>query len=335
LAMSSGGLFPPGGAAASSAPGDDEGGRGGGGTASDAPPGSDFSEAAPGGDAGVAAEVDLSAAGALSQTIYVNNLTEKVPALELKRSLYGAFKRFGKIIDICSRKTYFLRGQAWVVFETVEAAKNAVIQMQGFPLFEKKMRIAFADATSDVVAKQQGTYQKRPKRKRKVPPPSLKEDETEAKGDAGEDAPPAEKIAATAAPAAAVAVTATPAGLGAAVMPQGAPAASQAHPVPGLTAPGFGMPPQPQQPLQQQQQQPQQPQQPQRPAPPLPPPVYVPPNKQLLATQLPNECTKEMLEELFKKCVRCKFARQLELFPWQACLHGLLCFVHLCTNVLF
>ena len=137
-------------------------------TLSDAPPGGDFD--APGSDGGV----DISAAGALNHTIYVHNLNEKVTTLELKRSLYGVFKRFGKILDIQARKTYFLRGQAWIIFDSIEAAKNAVVQMQGFPLFDKSMRIAFATATSDVIAKGQGTYRKRPKRKRKVPAPSVK-----------------------------------------------------------------------------------------------------------------------------------------------------------------
>ena len=150
------------------APGDDDAAPGAGG-------------GAPGAAAAATTEADLSAAGALSRTIYVNNLTEKVKELELKRALYGVFKRFGKISDIHHRRTYYLRGQAWIIFDSIEAAKNAVLQMQGFPLFNKKMRIKFATATSDVVAKEQGTYKKRPKRKRVIPPPSLKKTEVDDK----------------------------------------------------------------------------------------------------------------------------------------------------------
>ena len=36
--------------------------------------------------------------------------------------------------------------------------------MQGFPFYEKPMRIAFAKEDSDVVAKEKGTYVERPHR---------------------------------------------------------------------------------------------------------------------------------------------------------------------------
>ena len=36
--------------------------------------------------------------------------------------------------------------QAWVVFEDVVAASNAIRQMQSFPLFDKPMRLAYAKA---------------------------------------------------------------------------------------------------------------------------------------------------------------------------------------------
>ncbi len=39
--------------------------------------------------------------------------------------------------DVICRKTYRLRGQAWVVFERPEDAKNALHAMQGFPFFDK------------------------------------------------------------------------------------------------------------------------------------------------------------------------------------------------------
>lgn len=60
--------------------------------------------------------------------------------------------------------------QAWVVFEDVAAATNALRQMQGFPFYDKPMRVAFGKTKSDVVAKRDGTYVKREKRKRPAPP---------------------------------------------------------------------------------------------------------------------------------------------------------------------
>jgi RNA recognition motif-containing protein len=58
---------------------------------------------------------------------------------ELKKSLYAVFSQFGKILDIVACKTLKLRGQAWVVFDDVTAATNALRQMQGFPFYDKPM----------------------------------------------------------------------------------------------------------------------------------------------------------------------------------------------------
>jgi RNA recognition motif-containing protein len=78
-----------------------------------------------------------------NQTIYINNLNEKVKKEELKKSLYAVFSQFGKILDIVACKTLKLRGQAWVVFDDVTAATNALRQMQGFPFYDKPMVRAF------------------------------------------------------------------------------------------------------------------------------------------------------------------------------------------------
>ena len=50
------------------------------------------------------------------------------------RAIFG---QFGPILEVVSRKTYRLRGQAWVVFERAEDAQRALGAMQGFPFFDK------------------------------------------------------------------------------------------------------------------------------------------------------------------------------------------------------
>lgn len=99
-------------------------------------------------------------------TLYVNNLFEKIsqdgesdscmvpwspcsapslikiflapfPAADLKKSMRCVFGQFGTILDVVSRRTYKLRGQAWVVFEKEEDAAKALQAMQGFPFFNK------------------------------------------------------------------------------------------------------------------------------------------------------------------------------------------------------
>ncbi|CAE7932040.1 unnamed protein product [Symbiodinium sp. KB8] len=99
-----------------------------------------------------------------SQTLYLNNLNEKLKKGALKKGLYAVFTQFGPVMDIVACRTNRLRGQAWVVFENVADATNALRQMQGFPFFDKPMRIQFAKEKSDVVAKLDGTFVPRQKR---------------------------------------------------------------------------------------------------------------------------------------------------------------------------
>jgi len=93
-----------------------------------------------------------------NQTIYINHLNEKVKKDVLKRSLYECFSQFGPVLDVVAMKTIKMRGQAFVVFKDVTAATNALRQMQGFPFFERELKIQFAKGTSDVVAKLEGTW---------------------------------------------------------------------------------------------------------------------------------------------------------------------------------
>ncbi|KAJ9506232.1 hypothetical protein QJQ45_000452 [Haematococcus lacustris] len=93
-----------------------------------------------------------------SPTIYVSNLYEKLPKEELKKCMYALFSQFGKIIDVVALKTLRLRGQAWVVFTDSAAATNALRTMQGFPFYEKPIKIQYAKTESDAVAKLKGTY---------------------------------------------------------------------------------------------------------------------------------------------------------------------------------
>lgn len=93
-----------------------------------------------------------------NQTIYINNLYEKLSKEELRKSLYEMFSQFGRVIDVVCLKTLRLRGQAWVVFTDAASATNALRTMQGFPFFEKPMRIQFAKTKSDAIAKVDGSY---------------------------------------------------------------------------------------------------------------------------------------------------------------------------------
>ena len=70
-----------------------------------------------------------------SQTLYIQNLSEKVKKAPMKKALYGAFSPFGKVLDIVHIRSDTLRGQAWVVFGDVASSTTAMAQMQSFHLF--------------------------------------------------------------------------------------------------------------------------------------------------------------------------------------------------------
>ncbi|KAJ8050951.1 U1 small nuclear ribonucleoprotein A [Holothuria leucospilota] len=205
-------------------------------------------------------------------TIYINNLNEKVKKDELKKSLYAIFSQFGTILDIVAMKSLKMKGQAFVVFKDVPSATNALRSMQGFPFYDKPMRIQYAKTTSDAIAKLQGTFvpreKKQPEKRKPEPEPVVP---TTKKG---------RKAAAQAAAAAAAAAQQPPA----------------AQPPPGMVPPLMGqLPPGVPPPMGMMN---------------LPPPnmqqannIPAPevPNSILFLTNLPDETTELMLEVLFKQ----------------------------------
>ncbi|KAK4876579.1 hypothetical protein RN001_009085 [Aquatica leii] len=114
-----------------------------------------------------------------NNTIYINNLNEKVKKVELKKSLYAIFSQFGQILDITAIKTLKMRGQAFVIFKEIQSATNALRSMQGFPFYDKPMRIQYSKMDSDIISKIKGTYSERPKKIR--PPPAKGEEEAPKK----------------------------------------------------------------------------------------------------------------------------------------------------------
>ncbi|XP_062303984.1 U2 small nuclear ribonucleoprotein B'' [Osmerus eperlanus] len=102
-----------------------------------------------------------------NHTIYINNVNDKIKKDELKRSLYALFSQFGQIVDIVAMKTIKMRGQAFVVFKELAASTNALRQLQGFPFYNKPMRIQYAKTDSEVISKMRGTYSDKEKKKEK------------------------------------------------------------------------------------------------------------------------------------------------------------------------
>eukprot|EP00871_Galdieria_phlegrea_P004871 jgi/Galph1/5385/GphlegSOOS_G4093.1 len=113
-----------------------------------------------------------------NQTIYIRNVNEKVKKEELRRSLYEAFSQFGRIVDVVAMKRTPMRGQAFIAFEDIASATNALRGMQGFVFYDKPLVIQYAKAKSDKIAKLDGTFV--PRSQRRKEDESLSEQKTSA-----------------------------------------------------------------------------------------------------------------------------------------------------------
>jgi RNA recognition motif-containing protein len=91
----------------------------------------------------------------------VRNLEESIKIPTLKQSLLAIFSQYGSIVDIVAKRSLKAKGQAFVVFESVEAAENAIREVQAFPLFNKPMVLAFARTRSDATVKREAGEESR------------------------------------------------------------------------------------------------------------------------------------------------------------------------------
>jgi len=88
-----------------------------------------------------------------NETIYIQNLNEKVKIDVLKLTLERLFKAYGKVLNVTAHKNLRMRGQAFVSFESKEIAAKAVKEVKGFPLYHKPLQVSFAKTRSDAVVK--------------------------------------------------------------------------------------------------------------------------------------------------------------------------------------
>jgi U2 small nuclear ribonucleoprotein B'' len=72
-------------------------------------------------------------------TLYVNNLNDRIKKPEMKISLYFLFSQFGEVLDIVTKKTANMRGQAFVVFNDIQSADLAKKNLNNFNIFDKNM----------------------------------------------------------------------------------------------------------------------------------------------------------------------------------------------------
>jgi RNA recognition motif-containing protein len=92
----------------------------------------------------------------VSPSVYVRNLEEHIKIPQLKEALTELFSEYGEIIDIVAKTNLKAKGQAFIVFDSVESAQKAIEEVQGFELFDKPMQLAFARTRSDASVKRTG-----------------------------------------------------------------------------------------------------------------------------------------------------------------------------------
>ncbi|KAL6453062.1 U1A U1 small nuclear ribonucleoprotein A [Candida maltosa Xu316] len=101
------------------------------------------------------------------QTIYINNLNEKVTINKLKKELNKVFEPCGEILQISAFKTLKLKGQAFITFNDTQSAAKA-IELQNKEVFSKPMNITFAKYNSDIAESDEVVLSRKKSKKRKL-----------------------------------------------------------------------------------------------------------------------------------------------------------------------
>ncbi|PYH44547.1 U1A/U2B"/SNF family RNA-binding protein [Aspergillus saccharolyticus JOP 1030-1] len=89
-------------------------------------------------------------------TVYVRNLEERIKIDQLKESLAEIFSEYGNVIEIVAKTNLKAKGQAFVVFDSVESASRAIDEINGFELFDKPMVLDYARTRSDATVLREG-----------------------------------------------------------------------------------------------------------------------------------------------------------------------------------
>lgn len=90
-----------------------------------------------------------------SQSLYIQNLNEKVKLETMKATLNNLFSNYGTVLSVVSHTNLRMRGQAFVSLDNVDAADKARREAHLFPLYGKAMKISFAKSKSDSVVLQE------------------------------------------------------------------------------------------------------------------------------------------------------------------------------------
>lgn len=83
------------------------------------------------------------------ETLYINNINDKVSLNRLTSELTTLFGSYGKIIQLTANKNIKMKGQAFVTYDNLDSSIKAQHEMNNHTLFSKKINVTFAKANSD------------------------------------------------------------------------------------------------------------------------------------------------------------------------------------------
>lgn len=86
----------------------------------------------------------------------VRNIDERIKVDQLKVALEEIFSEFGNVLEIVAKTNLKAKGQAFVVYDSVESATRAIDEVNGFDLFEKPMVLDYAKTRSDATVLREG-----------------------------------------------------------------------------------------------------------------------------------------------------------------------------------
>ncbi|CZT20210.1 related to small nuclear ribonucleoprotein snRNP U1A [Ramularia collo-cygni] len=89
-------------------------------------------------------------------TLYLRNIDESIKIPALIEGIRNICSELGEIEEIVAKKNLRARGQAFVVFTSVDDAEDAMEFLQGAELFGRKLVVQFAKSKSDAVVRREG-----------------------------------------------------------------------------------------------------------------------------------------------------------------------------------
>lgn len=88
-----------------------------------------------------------------SHTLYISNLNDQINQSTQIHNLYILFSTYGDIIRI-NYNNKKLRGQAFIVFDSIENASLAMRNLQGELFFGKILKIGYSNMENHLVIKE-------------------------------------------------------------------------------------------------------------------------------------------------------------------------------------